>query len=297
MNKEFNIVENEEFGFKHIYPIPSEIELKEYYEKEYYSKMKEENCSREAKLLYENEERDTELNWVKNTYFTDIDFVLKNIINKSNIKLMDIGCGSGEFIYYMKEKGYSVLGIEPSNDAYEQSKRKDLNVEKCTFEEFIEKNDYKEKFDVINMTGVIELSRNPLKVIDDCRKILYKDGILRIECGNDFSEFQEIAYKKINSNKWWISVPDHINYFNFEAIKNILEHYGFELVYNTGDFPMEMFLLMGYDYVNNKNIGKKCHEARVKFETSLPPELRRSFYESLSKIGIGRKFIVYARLK
>lgn len=296
MEKKFNIVENKEFGFKHISPIPSEEELKKYYEKQYYNKMLEANGSREAKLLYESEARDAELNWIENTYFEDIDVTLKKLINKESIKLIDIGCGSGEFIDYINTKGYRALGIEPANDAYEQAKNKGLNVKNCTFEEYIKEDNLKEKFDVVNMTSVLELSRNPLEVIRGCRSILKKGGILRVECGNDFSELQQIAHKNINSDKWWVSVPDHINYFNYESIKKIFEYNEFEIVYNTADFPMELFLLMGYDYINNKEIGKECHVARVNFETALPPDFRRSFYENLAKIGIGRKIIVYATL-
>lgn len=297
MGDKFTIVENKQFGFKHISPIPSEEELRKYYESQYYNKMIKENNTREAKLLFDNNSRNDELIWLENTYFKDIDDTLKSLINKSSIKLIDIGCGSGEFISYMLKKGYDVLGIEPSIDAYEQARAKVLNVEKCQFEDYVEKNNVNGEFDVINMTSVLEHCKDPIKIIEFCKKIIKKDGILRLEFANDFNVFQQVVHKKFKLNEWWISVPDHIYYFNLKSVKKMFEYFNFEIIEHTADFPMEMFLLMGFNYLGDKSIGKQCHEARINFERSLPDEIRRDFYKSLSKIGIGRKQIVYARLK
>ena len=60
---------------------------------------------------------------------------------------------------------------------------------------------------------------------------------------------------------------------------------------------MELFILMGEDYVRDEQVGKKCHKKRMKFELSISDEIRRNIYMSFAKLGIGRSCIIYARLK
>jgi len=58
---------------------------------------------------------------------------------------------------------------------------------------------------------------------------------------------------------------------------------------------MELFLLMGDNYVDNPEVGKQCHQKRVNFELSIPKELRRNLYNKLAELGLGRDCIIYAR--
>jgi len=57
-----------------------------------------------------------------------------------------------------------------------------------------------------------------------------------------------------------------------------LKSLDYEIVLRITDFPMEFFLLMGEDYIGNDEVGSKCHQKRMKFELSLPDELRRDIY-------------------
>ena len=44
--------------------------------------------------------------------------------NQKNIKLLDIGCGRGQFIYLMKKKGWFVYGTETSSESALVAKKK-----------------------------------------------------------------------------------------------------------------------------------------------------------------------------
>ena len=46
------------------------------------------------------------------------------LFNKKDIKLLDVGCGSGQFIYLMKKKGWSVYGTEASLVSASAAKKK-----------------------------------------------------------------------------------------------------------------------------------------------------------------------------
>ena len=96
---------------------------------------------------------------------------------------------------------------------------------------------------------------------------------------------------------WWIFPPEHINYFDFQTYKKLIKKVGFDPILMTTNFPMELFLLLGEDYVGNDEVGSRCHQKRIKFDLSLPDEVRRNMYMSLAKAGIGRECILYANLK
>lgn len=111
--------------------------------------------------------------------------------------------------------------------------------------------------------------------------------MLVIRVPNDFSALQDCAYRKLGGEPWWVAVPDHINYFNFESLVRFVERLGFRVVDIFGDFPMEMFLLFGDVYVGNPEVGSQCHKKRVAFELSLSVKLRQDLYRCFARNGLG----------
>ena len=74
----------------------------------------------------------------------------------------------------------------------------------------------------------------------------------------------------------------------------MFEATGFEVIDQWGDFPMELFLLMGNDYVADPSVGPSCHARRQRFELSLDVGARKSFGRCLVPLGWGRNSIVIA---
>ena len=46
------------------------------------------------------------------------------LFNKKDIKLLDVGCGRGQFIYLMKKKGWLVYGTETSSTSAIAAKKR-----------------------------------------------------------------------------------------------------------------------------------------------------------------------------
>tara|TARA_B110001454_G_scaffold131624_1_gene122584 strand:- start:124 stop:642 length:519 start_codon:yes stop_codon:yes gene_type:complete len=164
------------------------------------------------------------------------------------------------------------------------------------------------KFDAIHTFDVLEHVNNPIDIIKKAYSLLKKGGIIVVEVPNDFNPLQKLVQKKLKKKEWWLTLShnlknsayiQHLNYFNFSSISDLIKRAGFKIIIKESTFPLELFLLMGQDYVKNPKIGKKIHLARIQFEKNFEKrkevQLKRTIYQKLAEIGIGRTAIIYAK--
>jgi len=291
---EKNTMLNPEFGYKHLDPIPNDYETNRFYESQYYDLIRKGGRGTDLrKLMAGGEQRERELNWLRKGLYTDISHILADIT--SGKRVLDIGCGNGELVAFLQEQGFDAMGIEPSVEAARNAMERGLSVEAATLENFVGQDGWKNQFDAVVLLNVLEHAPDPKKVMSNLSGLLKPDGIVCIRVPNDFSEIQQAALEGLGVEPWWIAYPDHINYFNFESLRGFMEGFGCDVVYEQGDFPMEMFLLMGENYVSTPEIGGKCHEKREAFELGISPEFRRKIYKSFASIGLGRNCLMFGR--
>jgi len=296
----FRVIDCEQCGFKHLDPIPTKGEMNKYYSEKYYSEGKEKGRSA-MRLLMEGEKRETHLRWLNKTLYKD-NLYFSELFTKTTPepkRILDVGCGTGDFLKYMAEAGWSTFGLEPSKMAFNKAKSLGLdNIYNMTLEEFEEKNsNLREYFDVVTLLGILHHTPTPKDILEIAKSYLKPDGIICIADPNEFSAFQLTAQRILNKDMWWVFPPEHINYFDFQTYEKLIKSVGFDPILKTTNFPMEQFLLMGEDYVGNDEVGNRCHQKRIKFDLSLSDEVRRNLYISLAKVGIGRECIVYAKMK
>ena len=281
----FDVIECETCGFKHVVPIPTPEELNKLYKEEFYST--------EKPTYFKSTEEDLE--WWELTYRNYYQLFDKYYTKKDR-KLLEIGSGPGYFLKCGKEMGWEVIGIEPSKQAFEYSQKFGVKV----INRFFDEKSIKEygKFDVIYMNTVIEHLPDPISIIKIAKNILKSKGIICIISPNDYNPLQNILRENLSYNPWWVAPPQHINYFDFKSIKNILERLGFEIIESIATFPMEFFLLSGDNYVGNDKLGRKCHFKRKAFEINMYKYGNKHLnmiYKSLANNGIGREFVVIGR--
>ena len=115
---------------------------------------------------------------------------------------------------------------------------------------------------------------------------------------NDYNGLQE-AVRAGGAAPWWLAPPHHLNYFDFDSLSALLSKLGLEVMESLTSFPMELFLLMGENYVGNDTLGRSCHARRKQFDLSLEQaglgHVRRKLYGALAKAGLGREAIIIAR--
>ena len=91
-------------------------------------------------------------------------------------RLLDVGCGNGEYMDRMRQLGWDVVGVEPDGRAVSVA-REGLGLE--VFEGTLEgakfPHDY---FNAITMNHVIEHACDPIGLLKECRRILKPGGKL-----------------------------------------------------------------------------------------------------------------------
>lgn len=292
----YTIINCKSCGYWHVYPIPSEEELNTYYENKYYKSLI--NTDNRSMTDKKNDP-----DGFYTIYYEDklrhIDKILPKVMPRT---IIDIGAGYGDFLSFMKKNAWIVQGIEPSKEV-KDSKNEDLNIRCGPFEEILDMG-FK-KSSVITLNNVLEHLREPEKVLLDIKEhLLLPGGILSIAIPNDFSFFQNLQMKttlKDNTEKqyYWACPLDHLNYWSHKTIQEFLNKSGFEINFITSTFPLDIFPLMGDDYITHPEIGRSIHLKQVQFEKVLHStksyDFKDALYSSFARAGIGRLILVYAK--
>ena len=91
-------------------------------------------------------------------HFLQLEKYIARELYQSKKRCLDVGCGSGAFLRYMKAAGWEVEGLEPDKQFSKKGKEiYDLNIEN----QFIEDFKSRKKFDLISSFHVIEHVEDP----------------------------------------------------------------------------------------------------------------------------------------
>ncbi|MBS1558283.1 MAG: class I SAM-dependent methyltransferase [Bacteroidetes bacterium] len=134
-------------------------------------------------------------------------------------KILDIGCGTGDFLKEMKENGWKAIGVEPSETARFKAQEKELEIVKNIDE--IEDD----TFSAITLWHVLEHLHNPNEYLKKIHSLLSTSGKLIVAVPN-LESYDANYYKN-----YWAAydVPRHLWHFNKTTIKKMMEQCGFEL--------------------------------------------------------------------
>jgi SAM-dependent methyltransferase len=99
---------------------------------------------------------------------------------KNSGKVLDVGCGSGNFLRCMKKKGFAVFGIEPSGSGSEYARSEhDIEIYHGMMDDYLAAQSGL-RFDVITMLNVLEHLTDPAAALLRLRQVLAPDGMFVI---------------------------------------------------------------------------------------------------------------------
>jgi 2-polyprenyl-3-methyl-5-hydroxy-6-metoxy-1,4-benzoquinol methylase len=207
--EDFDLFYNDDKSILITSPQPGEDEMDRYYESENYIS-----------------HTDGKKSWFEKAYQAVKYFSLKRKLNLSNQlrsnkgNILDIGCGTGDFLVTAKNNGWTVLGIEPNTKAKEIAIKKGIEVLSDT-EELTEN-----QFDLITLWHVLEHLPELESQLIKYHKLLKPNGSLVAAVPN-FNCYSAAHYKS-----FWAAydVPRHFWHFSQKGIKNLFSKNQFEVV-------------------------------------------------------------------
>lgn len=206
----FKIVSCQGCGFKFVNPRPEKNEIGRYYQSENYISHEE-----RAKSFFSRIYRIARFFSIRSKYK-----IVKKFVRPG--KILDIGCGTGEFLAFCNSRGYDVTGVEPNekagliarqvNQIHITEKLEDLPADSHLF-------------DCITMWHVLEHVHDLNETLCMAKKKLAPDGIFIIAVPNCDSHDAKTY------GKYWAAydVPRHLYHFNEASLTKLVSNHGFEI--------------------------------------------------------------------
>lgn len=210
--RKFDILKNPETTILETHPRPTKEELPTYYDSENYTSHNDKSagivsfCYRIIKSISTRRKiRIGQNSLSKNT-------------PQNKPRLLDVGCGTGDFLYSCLKKGWQINGIENNKNAKNNSR---TEVSSFIFDDFEFLKSQPERFDIITMWHSLEHIIDLKQTIVDMKKLLTNKGVIVVACPNHKS-FDAMFYKES-----WAAydLPRHLWHFDKDSISKLfLEH-------------------------------------------------------------------------
>lgn len=210
--EEFQLTRNSEYGFLVTTPQPTLDKLPEYYQSEDYIS-----------------HTDSKRNVFEKVYHLVRTIALKKKLNlidsffSKEKMLLDIGCGTGDFLQIAQQNGWTVSGIEPNDEARKIANSK-TNTSVFNTSHLLNFQD--NSFDVISLWHVLEHLPDLENQIENFKKLLKPNGRLVIAVPN-YKSYDAKYYKQ-----FWAAydVPRHLWHFNQDSISKLVSKESFEII-------------------------------------------------------------------
>ena len=205
--EKFDLIYDSEYDMYRTFPKPEEADLPSYYQSEEYISHTDASNSLKDKLYQ----------FVKRIMLRKKLRLIEQTNQKG--KLLDIGAGTGDFLFTAKNRGWNVFGVEPNASA-----RVRANSKKVELYESVD--DLQDAYDVITLWHVLEHVDNLDGYLSFLKRNLAKHGTIYIAVPNFKSKDAEIY------GKFWAAydVPRHLYHFSKDAIQNLFSEVGLNVV-------------------------------------------------------------------
>ncbi|MBI1761014.1 MAG: class I SAM-dependent methyltransferase [Acidobacteria bacterium] len=170
----------------------------------------------------------------------------KALLNRAPGRVLDVGCGDGDFVAHLRPRGWEVHGVEFSAAGCKLARAKGVQVHQG---ELKGANFTDGHFDVVTIWHVMEHLADPLAEVTEVRRVLRDDGLLVIEVPNIGSP----TFKLCRERWWLLDIPRHLQHYTPDTLQKLLQRAGFTPVYRQNfhlvDFALVFITLMEWSQV------------------------------------------------
>lgn len=210
--------------------------------------------------------------------------LLANIQLKRNV-LVDVGGGNGLFLESLDSAGAGFekyINVEPSNEGANLTLERGFDV----FNGFIEDFNSDIKIDLITAFELIEHLFDPMAFLNKISSLLNAGGVFILTTPN-IEGFDLLLLGSKSDN---IGAPNHLNYFNPQSIKILLEKCNFEIIH------IETPGVLDLNIIENKiNSEIEIDDKFVSFLLRKDKQTKDNFQKFLMDNNLSSNMMVIAR--
>lgn len=169
-------------------------------------------------------------------YYSNIRLDLVELIDKKDLKVLEIGAAYGATLFHLKNEGIAneVVGVELFKDSKNVDKYK--NIDRFIFGDInsIDLSEFRNYFDLIMLPDVLEHILEPKKTLDKIKELLKPEGEVLVSMPNirHYSAFIKIFIKgNFKYEKSGIFDFTHVRFYCKKDMKNLFESSGFKILY------------------------------------------------------------------
>jgi len=147
-----------------------------------------------------------------------------NLAARKGGKLLDVGCGNGRFLAWMRDLGWEVMGVEPDPRAGKVAFEKfGLDICQCTLEEAHFPGN---SFDAITLHHVIEHLPNPITTLSECRRVLRDNGQISVVTPNT----ESLGHGTFGRSWLLLDPPRHLYLFSPRTLRLCVQQAGLTIM-------------------------------------------------------------------
>jgi len=135
-------------------------------------------------------------------------------------RLLDVGCGSGDWLLKMRELGWDVDGVDFDENAVNVARRRGLEVRSGALEQQSFPSD---TFDAVTLNHVLEHLPDPVGTVAECARVLKRGGKLVLFTPNSSG----LGHRIFKANWRGLEPPRHLHIFSPHSMRNLLIRAGF----------------------------------------------------------------------
>lgn len=200
-------------------PRPGVSEMSKYYGDFYYNNLKSFGQNRDngnSLISYYKKVRKKQSRQIRRR---KANFVQKEI---KKGKILDVGCGQGDFLYEMRLDGWESWGIDISDKMIEHAQNKyHITVLKGPLESVTLDYDY---FDVITFWSSLEHMYDPMGCLKVAYKLLKKGGFIFIMVPN----INSLEFKCLQERWPHLDIPRHLHHFSPKTLWKYVDRIDFK---------------------------------------------------------------------
>lgn len=146
-------------------------------------------------------------------------------------RLLDVGCGNGDFLEFAGRAGWQAEGVEPDPKAVQTARARGLTVHLGGLETLANE---REVFDGITLNHVIEHVHYPRATLESCYRLLKPGGWLWIETPNLNAQ----GHARYGENWVGLDIPRHLVVFTHGSLTRLMHEAGFARIEQLPYYPL-----------------------------------------------------------